>query len=62
MLPLAHAGHWATTVLALAPILVGIALVAGQGVRGRLRGIPPARMRPDADADWPDPQGGPLER
>jgi hypothetical protein len=52
--PLAHAGHWTTTLLSLAPIVIAIALVAVQSVRGRRRGIqppapPPTRLaRPGA--------------
>ncbi len=55
--PLAHAGHWATSLLALAPILIGIALVAVQSVRDRRRGI-----QPDADADRPNAPSDALER
>lgn len=55
--PLAHAGHWATSLLFLAPILIVIALVAVQSVRDRRR-----VMQPAADADWPDRPGDPLER
>jgi hypothetical protein len=55
--PLAHAGHWAASLLYLAPILIVIALVAVQSVRDRRRG-----MQPAADADWPAPPGDPLER
>jgi hypothetical protein len=55
--PLAHAGHWAASLLYLAPILIVIALVGFQSVRDRRRGIQPA-----ADADVPDPPATPLER
>ena len=51
-----HAGHL-VTLLYLAPILIGIALVAVQSVRDRRRGIQPA-ARPDS----PYPLGDPLER
>jgi hypothetical protein len=56
--PLAHAGHWAASLLYLAPILIVIALVAVQSVRDRRRGTQPAA---DADADWPARPGDPLE-
>jgi hypothetical protein len=59
-LPLAHAGHWAFSVLALAPILFAAALVAVQSMRGGRRGMGPAAMTDDADG--PDPPGDPLER
>jgi hypothetical protein len=55
--PLAHAGHWAASLLYLAPILFVIALVAVQSVRDRRRG-----MQPAADPHWPDPPGDPPER
>ena len=55
--PLAHAGHWTTTALSLAPILIAIAMMAVQSVRDRRRSVQPA-----ADADWPDPPSDPLER
>jgi hypothetical protein len=55
--PLAHAGHWAASLLYLTPILIVIALVAIQSVRDRRRGIQPA-----VDADRPNPAGAPLER
>lgn len=55
--PLAHAGHWAASLLYLAPVLIAIALIAFQSVRDRRRGTQPA-----ADADWPDPAGDHLER
>lgn len=40
-LPLAHAGHSAFSVLALAPILFAAALVAVQSIRGGRRGMEP---------------------
>jgi hypothetical protein len=55
--PLAHAGHWAASLLYLAPILIVIALLAVQSVRDRRRG-----MQPAADAGYPNPAGDPLER
>jgi len=55
--PLAHAGHWATPLLFVAPILIVIALIAVQTVRDRRRGT-----RPTGDADRPDRPHEPLER
>jgi hypothetical protein len=52
--PLAHVGHWTTSLLYLAPILIVIALLAVQSVRDRRRG-----MQPAADADWPAPPATP---
>jgi hypothetical protein len=53
--PLAHAGNPAVSLLYLAPILIGIALVAVQSVRDRRRDRQPA-------ADAPESPGDPLER
>jgi hypothetical protein len=55
--PLAHAGHWATSLLFLAPILIAIALLAVQSLRDRRR-----PMEPAADADWHDPPSDHLAR
>ena len=55
--PLAHAGHWAASLLYLAPILIVTALLAVQSVRDRRRS-----MQPAADPHCPDPAGDPLER
>jgi hypothetical protein len=53
--PLAHAGHWTSSLLYLAPILFVIALVAVQSVRDRQRDMQPA-------ADAPEPPDDPVER